>query len=81
MEDIEQQLESQLIALYAEKEMLETYLGTSEPEKIVDMIKSMESQLIELYQEKENYTSIDTEIVQIIGKKKVFIKNLEKKDE
>jgi len=45
-------IEEQLITLYAEKELLEKTLGTSDPTILIAMVQSMEEQLVALYDEK-----------------------------
>ncbi len=78
MNNTEEQLESQLIEFYKEKELLEQHLGTSDPKQIVEIIQSMQMQLSELYKEQEEHHIIDAKLVQIIGNKKVYIKQVEK---
>lgn len=46
-------MEGQLSLLYAEKELLEKELGTSDAQEIIAMVKSLEEQLNVLYAEKE----------------------------
>jgi len=49
----EADMERQLDALYAEKELLFQELGTADAERIVAMVRSLERQLNELYAERE----------------------------
>ena len=46
-------MEAQLVALYAEKELLERELGVSDAERLVLLVRSMEAQLVALYGDKE----------------------------
>ncbi len=71
-------MEMQLHSLYAEKELLEKELGTSDPIQIAEMVKSMQTQLEDLYAWKENYETEDVSVLKIYGNKKVFIKRKEK---
>lgn len=71
-------MELQLHSLYAEKELLEKELGTSDPEQIAAMIQSMQIQLEDLYSWKENYETEDVSVLKIYGNRKVFIKRKEK---
>ena len=46
--------------LYADRELLERELGTSDAKKIVSMVQSLENQLKTLYHEKEGQQLIET---------------------
>ncbi len=67
-------LELQLIQLYDEKTILDQYLGTSEPERIIELVQSIEEQLKELYNEKENSIVVQGNRLRIHGPKKIIIK-------
>lgn len=53
-------MEAQMKELYADRELLERELGTSDAEKIVSMVQSLENQLKTLYYEKEGQQLIET---------------------
>jgi hypothetical protein len=53
-------MEAQMKELYADRELLERKLGTSDANQIVLMVKSLENQLKTLYHEKEGQQLIET---------------------
>lgn len=53
-------MEAQMKELYADRELLERELGTSDADKIVSMVRSLENQLKTLYHEKEGQQLIET---------------------
>ena len=73
-EDLVKSLESQLITLYAEKELLQVELGVSSATEIIALIKSMEAQLVDLYADRENAIVIDGNRITIAGAKKIFVR-------
>ncbi len=64
-------LEAQLNLLYADRERLESELGTSDPDELVEMVRSLEAQLQDLYREKESAADNRLE-VQIEGNKVII---------
>lgn len=64
-------LEAQLNLLYADRERLESELGTSDPGELVEMVRSLEAQLQDLYREKESAAETRLE-VQIEGNKMII---------
>jgi hypothetical protein len=50
---VEGDLQTQLLALYGDRERLHRELGTADAEEIVAMVRSLEAQLVELYRDKE----------------------------
>lgn len=45
-------MESQLNALYSEREKLHQALGTADADKIIELVRSLEEQLVDLYRER-----------------------------
>ncbi|MCS7205553.1 MAG: hypothetical protein NZ853_07635 [Leptospiraceae bacterium] len=74
IKEIIQNLEAQLVSLYAEKEYLEKEIGVSDPVIIVEMIRNMEKQLIDLYKERQEAIYIDTKEIVIQGPKKIIVR-------
>lgn len=75
--NIQDMMELQLSSLYAEKELLEKELGTSDPVQIAEMIQNMQIQLEDLYSWKEKYETEDVSVLKIYGNRKVFIRRKE----
>lgn len=75
MEDkLVESLESQLITLYAEKELLKNELGVDDATEILALVKSLEGQLVDLYKDRENAVVIEGNRITITGPKKIFVR-------
>ncbi|TGK78691.1 hypothetical protein EHQ31_09480 [Leptospira montravelensis] len=72
---IAENLESQIVNLYKEKEELEFQLGTSDTDKILEEFYQLESDLKRLYKFKENYKRIDSKQIIIESIRSVYIPN------
>lgn len=79
-------LETQLEALYFEKEQLEKEIGISDAKDIIAMVQNLEEQLVDLYQEKEKKqeTQIEVQIEKdrlvIYGPETIQIKKRKSRD-
>ncbi|MCB1138318.1 MAG: hypothetical protein KDK23_06150 [Leptospiraceae bacterium] len=73
-EEMIQSLESQLITLYGEREILLNELGVCDAGQLVAMVKNMEAQLLDLYADRENAIIIDGNRITISGPKKIFVR-------
>lgn len=67
-------LESQLITLYGEREILLNEIGVCNAGEVIALIKSMEAQLADLYADRENAIVIDGNRITISGPKKIFVR-------
>lgn len=67
-------MESQLITLYGERELLLEELGVCNAQELIALIKSMEAQLADLYADRENAIIIDGNRITISGPKKIFVR-------
>ena len=67
-------LESQLITLYGEREILLNELGVCDAVQLVAMVKNMEAQLMDLYADRENAIIIDGNRITISGPKKIYVR-------
>ncbi|TGL14094.1 hypothetical protein [Leptospira levettii] len=72
---LEEQLESQIVALYKEKEELELELGSSDIDVIIHEFQNLQKELTYLYSFKENYRTVDTNRIQIESISKAYIPN------
>ncbi|MCG6145822.1 hypothetical protein [Leptospira bandrabouensis] len=72
---IAENLESQIVNLYKEKEELESNLGTSDADMILKEFYQLESDLNRLYKFKENYKRIDTKQVIVESIRAAYIPN------
>ncbi|MGJ4734290.1 hypothetical protein EHQ96_02500 [Leptospira levettii] len=72
---LEEQLESQIVALYKEKEELELELGSSDIDAIIHEFQNLQKELTYLYSFKENYRTVDTNRIQIESISKAYILN------
>ncbi|MGE8722217.1 hypothetical protein ACO2KH_12855 [Leptospira terpstrae] len=66
-------LETQIVDLYKEKEVLESQLGTSDTDKILEEFNSLESELSRLYQFKENFKRIESKQIIIESIRSAYI--------
>lgn len=66
-------LETQIVDLYKEKEELESQLGTSDTDKIIEEFYSLESELSRLYQFKENFKRIESKQIIIESIRSAYI--------
>ncbi|EMY60171.1 hypothetical protein [Leptospira terpstrae] len=66
-------LETQIVDLYKEKEELESQLGTSDTDKILEEYYSLESELSRLYQFKENFKQIESKQIIIESIRSAYI--------
>lgn len=64
-ESREENLESQIITLYKEKEELELALGTSDTDTILKEFENLGKELSRYYSFKENYRKVETNLIQI----------------
>ncbi|MGV3665063.1 MAG: hypothetical protein ACO1NV_02945 [Leptospira bouyouniensis] len=71
----EEQLESQIVTLYKEKEELESEIGTSDIDLIIKEFESLEKELSYLYSFKENYRKVPTNSIQIESIRAAYIPN------
>jgi hypothetical protein len=67
-------LESQLITLYGERELLLEEIGVCNAQELISLIKNMEAQLTDLYADRENAIVIDGNRITISGPKKIFVR-------
>ena len=67
-------MESQLITLYVERELLMNEVGVCNAQELISLIKSMEAQLADLYADRENAIIIDGNRITISGPKKIFVR-------
>ncbi|HBS03732.1 MAG TPA: hypothetical protein DEA96_02125 [Leptospiraceae bacterium] len=67
-------MDSQLITLYGEKELLLNEVGVCDAAELISLIKSMEAQLADLYADRENAIIIDGNRITISGPKKIFVR-------
>ena len=67
-------MESQLITLYGERELLMNEVGVCNAQELISLIKSMEAQLADLYADRENAIIIDGNRITISGPKKIFVR-------
>ncbi|MCW7493795.1 hypothetical protein ND861_14190 [Leptospira sp. 2 VSF19] len=68
-------LESQIVDLYKDKEELETQLGTSDTDMIITEFYQLESELNRLYQFKEKYKRIEVKQIIIESVQSAYIQN------
>lgn len=66
-------LETQIVDLYKEKEVLESQLGTSDTDKILEEFSNLESELSRLYQFKENFKRIESKQIIIESIRSAYI--------
>jgi protein subunit release factor A len=71
----EEQLESQIVTLYQEKDELEAELGTSDIDSIILEFESLSKELVYLYSFKENYRKVNTKLIQIENIESAYIPN------
>ncbi|MBL0953366.1 MAG: hypothetical protein IBJ01_01200 [Leptospira sp.] len=72
---LEEHLESQIVALYKEKEELELELGSSDIDTIIHEFQNLQRELTYLYSFKENYRKVDTNRIQIESISSAYIPN------
>ncbi|GBF41556.1 hypothetical protein LPTSP2_08330 [Leptospira ellinghausenii] len=72
---LEEHLESQIVALYKEKEELESELGYSDIDTIIHEFQNLERELNCLYSFKENYRKVNTNRIQIESILSAYIPN------
>ncbi|MCW7503496.1 hypothetical protein [Leptospira paudalimensis] len=72
---LEEHLESQIVALYKEKEELELELGSSDIDTIIHEFQNLHRELTYLYSFKENYRKVDTNRIQIESISSAYIPN------
>lgn len=68
-------LESQIVDLYKEKEELESQLGTSDTDVILHEFHQLESELNRLYRFKENFKRIESKQIIIESIRSAYIPN------
>lgn len=52
-DNVDDSIVDQLESLYAEKDRLNEELGVSDPEEIIEMVRSLQDQVESLYEEKD----------------------------
>ncbi|TGL52991.1 hypothetical protein EHQ59_08565 [Leptospira kemamanensis] len=72
-ESREENLESQIITLYKEKEELELALGTSDTDTILKEFENLGKELSRYYSFKENYRKVDTNLIHIESIRSAYI--------
>lgn len=74
-DSLTENLETQIVSLYKEKEELQSKLGTSDTDNILAEFYQLEAELSRLYQFKENFKRIESKQIIIESIRSAYIPN------